>query len=40
MPSNGFGLAFTPMTVLAFAILPVGRITEASGIFTLVRNFG
>jgi MFS transporter, DHA2 family, multidrug resistance protein len=36
----GFGLAFTPMTVLAFATLPVGQITEASGIFTLVRNFG
>ena len=36
----GFGLAFTPMTVLAFATLPVTQITEASGIFTLVRNFG
>jgi DHA2 family multidrug resistance protein len=36
----GFGLAFTPMTVLAFATLPIGQITEASGIFTLVRNFG
>lgn len=36
----GFGLAFTPMTVLAFATLPVGQITEASGVFTLVRNFG
>jgi DHA2 family multidrug resistance protein len=28
----GFGLAFTPMTVLAFATLPAD--------FTLVRNFG
>ncbi len=36
----GFGLAFTPMTVLAFATLPVGQVTEASGVFTLVRNFG
>jgi DHA2 family multidrug resistance protein len=36
----GFGLAFTPMTVLAFATLPVQKITEASGVFTLVRNFG
>jgi DHA2 family multidrug resistance protein len=36
----GFGLAFTPMTVLAFATLPAVQITEASGVFTLVRNFG
>ena len=36
----GFGLAFTPRTVLAFANLPAGQITEASGVFTLVRNFG
>ena len=36
----GFGLAFTPMTVLAFATLPASRVTEASGVFTLVRNFG
>ena len=36
----GFGLAFTPMTVLAFATLPGRQITEASGVFTLVRNFG
>lgn len=36
----GFGLAFTPMTVLAFATLPANKITEASGVFTLVRNFG
>src|SRR5499427_3274912 len=36
----GFGLAFTPMTILAFATLPNGQITEASGVFTLVRNFG
>src|SRR5512133_666226 len=36
----GFGSAFTPMTVLAFSTLPAGQITEASGVFTLVRNFG
>ena len=36
----GFGLAFTPMTVLAFATLPTSKVTEASGVFTLVRNFG
>lgn len=36
----GFGLAYTPMTVLAFATLPVRQMTEASGVFTLVRNFG
>jgi DHA2 family multidrug resistance protein len=36
----GFGLAFTPMTVLAFSTLPPRQITEASGVFTLVRNFG
>jgi len=36
----GFGLAFTPMTVLAFATLPVRQVTEASSVFTLVRNFG
>lgn len=36
----GFGLAFTPMTVLAFATLPTSQVTEASSVFTLVRNFG
>jgi DHA2 family multidrug resistance protein len=36
----GFGLAFTPMTVLAFSTLRAHQITEASGVFTLVRNFG
>jgi MFS transporter, DHA2 family, multidrug resistance protein len=36
----GFGLAYTPMTVLAFATLPAHQLTEASGVFTLVRNFG
>jgi MFS transporter, DHA2 family, multidrug resistance protein len=36
----GFGLAYTPMTVLAFATLRADQITEGSGVFTLVRNFG
>ena len=36
----GFGLAYTPMTVLAFATLPAHQMTEGSGVFTLVRNFG
>lgn len=36
----GFGLAFTPMTVLAFSTLRPDQVTEASGVFTLVRNFG
>ena len=36
----GFGLAFTPMTVLAFATLPPDRMTEGTGIFHLVRSFG
>ena len=36
----GFGLAYTPMTVLAFATLSPQQMTEASGVFTLVRNFG
>src|SRR5205085_12322048 len=36
----GFGLAYTPMTVLAFATLPPDKMTEGSGVFTLVRNFG
>jgi DHA2 family multidrug resistance protein len=36
----GFGLAYTPMTVLAFATLPAEKMTEGSGVFTLVRNFG
>ena len=36
----GFGLAFTPMSVLAFATLDKGRITDGMSIFHLVRNFG
>jgi DHA2 family multidrug resistance protein len=36
----GFGLAYTPMTVLTFATLPRHQITEGTAVFTLVRNFG
>jgi len=36
----GFGLAYTPMTVLAFATLPRHQITEGTAVFTLMRNFG
>lgn len=36
----GFGLAFTPMSVLTFATLPVKQITEGSAVFSLLRNFG
>ena len=36
----GFGLAFTPMSVLAFATIDKGRITDGMSVFHLVRNFG
>ena len=36
----GQSIAFTPMTVMAFATLPPHQITEGSAIFTLMRNFG
>lgn len=36
----GQSVAFTPMMVMAFATLPRHQITEASGVFTLMRNFG
>lgn len=36
----GFGLAFTPMSVLAFATLDRKRIPEGMSLFHLVRNFG
>ncbi|MEZ5849942.1 MAG: DHA2 family efflux MFS transporter permease subunit [Hyphomicrobiaceae bacterium] len=36
----GFGLAFTPMSVLAFATLPPRQMTEGMAFFHLVRNFG
>jgi DHA2 family multidrug resistance protein len=36
----GQSVAFTPMTVLAFATLPRHQITEGAAVFTLMRNFG
>ena len=36
----GQSVAFTPMTVMAFATLPPHQITEGAGVFTLMRNFG
>ncbi len=36
----GFGLAFTPMSVLAFATLPRHQVAEGMSLFHLVRNFG
>jgi DHA2 family multidrug resistance protein len=36
----GFGLAFTPMSVLAFATLSPKLLTEGMAFFHLVRNFG
>lgn len=39
---QGFGMSitFTPMTVMAFATLPTHQLTQASGVYTLMRNFG
>jgi MFS transporter, DHA2 family, multidrug resistance protein len=36
----GFGLAFTPMAVLAFATLPTVRAAEGTAVFNALRNFG
>ena len=36
----GQSVAFTPITVMAFATLPPHQITEDSAVFTLMRNFG
>ena len=36
----GFGLAYTPMTVLAFSTLPTSLVVQASAVFNLMRNFG
>lgn len=36
----GFGLAYTPMTVLAFSTLPTQFAVQASAVFNLMRNFG
>jgi DHA2 family multidrug resistance protein len=36
----GFGLAYTPMTVLAFSTLPTSLVVQGSAVFNLLRNFG
>jgi len=36
----GFGLAYTPMTVLAFATLPNKLVVQGASMFNLMRNFG
>jgi DHA2 family multidrug resistance protein len=36
----GFGLAYTPMTVLAFSTLPAPLVVQGSAMFNLMRNFG
>ena len=36
----GQSVAFTPMTLMAFATLPRHQITEGSAVFTMMRNFG
>ena len=36
----GFGLAYTPLATLAFATLDVRYMTQGSGFFNLLRNFG
>jgi DHA2 family multidrug resistance protein len=36
----GQSVAFTPMTMMAFATLPRHQLTEGSAVFTMMRNFG
>lgn len=36
----GFGLAYTPMTVLAFSTLPANLVVQGSAVFNVMRNFG
>jgi DHA2 family multidrug resistance protein len=36
----GFGLAYTPMAVLAFSTLPTTLAVQGSAVFNLMRNFG
>ena len=36
----GFGLAYTPMTVLTFATLPATLLTQGNAIFSLLRMLG
>jgi DHA2 family multidrug resistance protein len=36
----GLGFLFVPVSVVAFATLPMAHRTEASGVFSLARNIG
>ena len=36
----GQSVAFTPMTMMAFATLPRHQLTEGAAVFTMMRNFG
>jgi DHA2 family multidrug resistance protein len=36
----GFGLAYLPMTTLAFSTLPTNLVVQGSSVFVLMRNFG
>jgi MFS transporter, DHA2 family, multidrug resistance protein len=36
----GFGIAYLPMTTLAFATLPTNLVVQGSGLMILMRNFG
>jgi MFS transporter, DHA2 family, multidrug resistance protein len=36
----GYGLAYTPMTVLAFSTLPEALVVQGSAVFNLLRHFG
>ena len=36
----GFGLAYTPMTVLAFSTLPAPLVVQGSALSNVLRNFG
>lgn len=36
----GFGIAYTPMAVLAFSTLPPALAVQGSAVFNLMRNFG
>jgi DHA2 family multidrug resistance protein len=36
----GIGLIFVPLSTLAFTTLPAGLRSEATGVYTLVRNLG
>ncbi|QQS10692.1 MAG: DHA2 family efflux MFS transporter permease subunit [Rhodospirillales bacterium] len=36
----GFGLAYTPMAVLAFSTMPVKQLTQGNSVFALIRMLG